>query len=211
MFVPLLLGCFGYGAFCRNAGQLQNANNRLERYANSQDSFQRKQHHTNDKLLRGIGDLTHLVQTAVSSPAGAAVPAAAAMDGSSSGALGAQAAGPLSAVRRLTANTTKVLAGSRAVRTKSNASASSTDNAVSLARAMSDLSSPASPTAAAEAAAGCAEGQGSGAVGDDGVCPEASDSSLVLSLKEQLDQQHKALQLQQELLQQVLARLPPAL
>lgn len=40
--------------------------------------------------------------------------------------------------------------------------------------------------------------------------PAADSAQLVLSLQQQLEQQQKALQLQQELLHQVLARLPPA-
>jgi hypothetical protein len=229
-------------SLCRNAGQLSNANARLRQQMLSQESFQRQQQQTNSKLLQGLDNLHSLLQAqqqqqqlfsggcAATSPRQLSVFAGdAAADRSSSGGTtvlspGA-AAGPsrsVSAAHRFNSMaasaTSKVLAPFAGHKAKSSAALAGADQ-MALLRCPSDVSTPASPTAAgadggvgpdhAVQQASAADGGHAQQQGTATAAAGGGSTELVLRLQQQLDEQRQTLLLQQDLLQQVLARLPP--
>lgn len=195
----------------------------------AQEEFQRKQQRTNSQLLRGMEALTAMLQAQHAMQqgqptverAGPPVVERTTSSSSTSGPMAGGSSGARSAVRRINtmaANaTSKMLSpfgGSSQSGRGGKVRSSSTlgESAVLLPRCGSDLSNPASPTACyTAAAAGTGDGleQGGQHAADEDTQLAGVSDHLVQSLQEQLEQQQKALELQQELLQQVLARLPP--
>lgn len=197
----------------------------------AQEEFQRKQQRTNSQLLRGMEALTAMLQAQHATQQGqptierAGPPAVERTTSSSSstGPMTGGSSGARSAVRRINtmaANaTSKMLSpfagSSQSARgSKVRSSSALGESAALLPRSGSDLSNPTSPTAyhtASAAATGAGDGleQGGQDPADEDAQLAAGSDHLVQSLQEQLEQQQKALELQQELLQQVLARLPP--
>lgn len=207
----------------------------------SQESFQRQQHQTNSKLLQSLDNLHNLLKTqqqqqqqlfaggvASMSPRQLSVLAGdGAADRTSSGSMAVPSpgasAGPsrsMSAAHMFNSMaasaTSKVLAPFAGHKAKSSAALAGADG-VALLRSPSDVSTPASPTAAgpdggvgpdhaalhaSRADDGQAQQPGTAAAG-------GASTELVQRLQQQLDEQRQTLLLQQDLLQQVLARLPP--
>lgn len=196
---------------CRNALQLNSQRDALRKHMEASSSFQRSQRDTTDKLLRGLQDLHKLLHSggmgaaAGSAPGSAAAAAAAERTGSgvcsprAGSSTGAGALGP----KRFNSMAAAVSATGRMLGGKGGKASRGTGAAmVACTGAGPYLDEPLGVRVGGE--------RGEPADSSQPLSPvEPGDSDLMLSLQQQLKQQQKALQLQQELLQQVLARLPP--
>lgn len=196
--------CVPWCLSCRNALQLNSQRDALRKHMEASSSFQRSQRDTTDKLLRGLQDLHKLlhsggmgaaapgsVAAAAAERAGSGVCSPRAGSSSGGGALGPKRFNSMAAAvsatgRMLGGKGGKGSRGTGAAMLAGTAAGVHSDEplGVRVGGEPADSSQPLSPV-------------------------ESGDSDLVLSLQQQLEQQQKALQLQQELLQQVLARLPP--
>lgn len=193
---------------CRTAAQLSSTNANLKLQVNAQQAFQRRQQETNTQLLRGLQDLHNLLQTqqqpfsSHTPGAGAALAGmagAAAADRTASGVCSPRtAAGHTSSAKRFSSS--KIFGG------KSKAH-SSGDQAQLAAGGEGSLNAHHPMRTTSNVSARSADGLEQ--LAEEGEAGAAdSNAQLVRGLQQQLEQQQKTLEAQQELLQQVLARLP---
>lgn len=202
---------------CRNSSQLSNANTRLVQQMALQDDFQRKQQRTNSQLLKGMQDLSTLLQGGQPAPG-------AADSLSGRGGAGQAAKGGLATMRRFNSKmfgsgTNQAARGSG--KYKSSSAAASDAEGASAARTFerspSNVSNRSSTAGVSEDDAGGQEewhevgSELSADISQAGGGPSGrvEPSDTVAGLQAQLQAQQQALRVQQELLQQVLARLPP--
>jgi hypothetical protein len=224
---------------CRNASQLNSTSASLKKHMDVNRSFQRKQQETNTQLLKGLQDLHKLLQSAQQpqdSPGpGLYIPHAGSNAAGVYSPRAALAAGQLAPSKRLTTVAAAVSATGRMLTPFGGKSsrgqgvqqaAAEADQAgiaaVGPSRAFSRSTSQRSEPDSVATSDADAEQKVAGTCADDPApatpaqaaalapaLPAVDNTQLVLSLQQQLEQQQQALQLQQELLHQVLARLPP--
>lgn len=210
---------------CRTAAQLSSTTASLKLQMNAQQSFQRKQQETNAQLLRGLHDL-HDLMLMQQHHAGHATASGAQFGGASgvstsdrgtSGAGGVASPRPGSSSHATTskrfnsvaAATSKIFGG------KNKAHSSGDQAQLALGGDGGAGVFPAHPMRTTSNVSARSGGYDPDALeqlaeeDDAAGQPAATDNAaLVLTLQQQLEQQQKALQAQQELLLQVLARLP---